>query len=333
MNLVFELFSRVALLGVAQAGGNAFYMPPQASTSAQNVDRIFDFILWVSIFFFVLIVVLMVLFIVKYRMRDPNAEGPRIYHNTPLEITWTAIPLGLVVVIFWLGFKGYMDLAVPPANAYQIQVTGQQWKWLFTYPNGYVDEILHVPSDRPVELLMTSSDVIHAMYIPAFRAKMDVMPGRYTKVWFSATEPGSYPLFCAEYCGSKHAAMITEVQVHPAGEFEPWLEGVANWIATMAPEAAGEKLYGMLGCQQCHSTSGAAGIGPTFAGLFGKERTFRDGGTRVADENYIRQSVLEPASQVVAGFEPVMPTFQGRIKDDGIAALIAYLKSLNPPQP
>ncbi|MCA9754718.1 MAG: cytochrome c oxidase subunit II [Candidatus Eisenbacteria bacterium] len=315
-------------MGVAQTANKTFYMPPQASASAAHVDWLFDLILWISVFFFVLIVILMVMFIVKYRVKDPNAEGPRIYHNTPLEITWTAIPLAIVVVIFWLGFKGYMDLAVPPANAYEIQVTGQKWKWLFTYPNGYVDEILHVPSDRPVTLVMTSTDVIHAMYIPAFRAKTDVMPGRYTKIWFDATEPGTYPLFCAEYCGTGHSAMITEVLVHGPGEFETWMDEAANWIATMAPEEAGLKLYSMLGCQQCHSTTGAAGIGPTWAGLFGSERKMKDGSTIVADENYIRQSILEPQAEIVAGFDPVMPTFQGRIKDDGIAALIAYMKSL-----
>ncbi|MEZ4648569.1 MAG: cytochrome c oxidase subunit II [Candidatus Eisenbacteria bacterium] len=328
MNLVFDLIAQLALMGVAQAANKTFYMPPQASASAAHVDWLFDLILWISVFFFVLIVILMVMFIVKYRVKDPNAEGPRIYHNTPLEITWTAIPLAIVVVIFWLGFKGYMDLAVPPANAYEIQVTGQKWKWLFTYPNGYVDEVLHVPSDRPVTLVMTSTDVIHAMYIPAFRAKTDVMPGRYTKIWFDATEPGTYPLFCAEYCGTGHSAMITEVLVHGPGEFEKWMDEAANWIATMAPEEAGLKLYGMLGCQQCHSTTGAAGIGPTWAGLFGHEVQLKDGSTVVADENYIRQSILEPQSQLVAGYDPVMPTYQGRVKDDGIAALIAYIKSL-----
>ena len=332
MNLVLDLIAKVALLGATQAGNNSFYMPPQASTAAAHIDWIFDLILWISIFFFVLIVALMVLFIVKYRVKDPNAEGPRIYHNTPLEIAWTAIPLAIVIVIFWIGFKGYMDLAIPPANAYEIQVTGQKWKWLFTYPNGYVDEILHVPSDRPVSLLMTSSDVIHSMYIPAFRTKMDVMPGRYTKIWFAATEPGNYPLFCAEYCGTNHSAMISEVQVHAPGEFEIWLEGASDWISTMPPEAAGEKLFTMLGCQQCHSATGTAGIGPTFAGLFGAERAFRDGSTRIADENYLRESILEPQRQIVAGFEPVMPTYQGRLGDDGIAALIAYIKSLQSQQ-
>lgn len=327
MNLVLVLIAVLTGAGVAKAD-NAFYMPPQASTSAAHIDWIFDLILWISIFFFVLIVVLMVLFVMKYRVQDPNAEGPRIYHNTPLEITWTAIPLGLVIVIFWLGFKGYMDLAIPPANAYEIQVTGQKWKWLFTYPNGYVDERLHVPSDRPVSLLMTSTDVIHSMYIPAFRAKMDVMPGRYTKIWFDATEPGAYPLFCAEYCGTSHSAMITEVQVHAPGEFEIWLQEASNWIATMPPEEAGEKLYSMRGCQQCHSSTGAAGIGPTLAGLFGKERVFTDGAKATADENYIRESILQPQAHVVAGFDPVMPTFQGRLNDEEIGALIAWMKSL-----
>lgn len=305
-----------------------FYMPPQASAYAEHMDFIFDFVLWVSVFFFVLIIGLMLLFITRYRVRDLADTGPNIYHNTPLEAAWTIIPIILVAIMFWLGFQGYMDMATPPANAYQVQVTGQKWKWDFIYPNGHVSDTLHVPVDRPVTLTMTSVDVIHAMYIPAFRTKADVMPGRYAHIWFEATETGTFPIYCAEYCGTNHSAMLTATVVHPAGEFEPWLEQAADWISTMPPAEAGARLYAQRGCEQCHSTDGTARIGPSFAGLWGHSVTFQDGSTRVVDENYVRQSILEPQSQIVAGYEGVMPTFQGRLKDAEINALIAYIQSL-----
>ncbi len=331
MNLFVELVARLLGVTPAMASDNALrglYLPPEASTSAGHIDWMFDVILWICIFFFVLIVVLMGLFIMRYRVKDPNAEGPRIYHNTALEVTWTAIPLGIVVVIFWLGFKGYMDLAVPPANAYEIQVTGQKWSWSFTYPTGHVDNVLHVPTDRPVTLIMTSTDVIHSMYLPAFRAKMDVFPGRYSKLWFDADEPGTYPLFCAEYCGTEHSSMISEVVVQEGPEFDEWLTVASNILATMTPEEGGKYLWEKRGCNQCHSVDGSAGIGPTFVNLFGAQRAFGDGTTTVADENYIRKSILEPQSQIVAGFDGVMPTFQGRFNDEELGAMIAYIKSL-----
>jgi cytochrome c oxidase subunit 2 len=219
-------------------------------------------------------------------------------------------------------------MSTAPANAYEILVDGQKWNWTFTYPNGYADSMLHVPVDRPVQLVMSSADVIHSLYVPAFRIKMDVVPGRYSKAWFEATAPGEYELFCAEYCGTDHSSMITKVVVHPVGEFETWLEQASNFLETMSPVDAGRKLYQIRGCQQCHSVDGSAKTGPTLLGVFGKTETLTDGTSVVADENYIRQSILDPASQVVAGYEPVMPTYQGRIKDEEITVIIEYLKSL-----
>lgn len=316
------------LMLLLAASDHPFYMPPQASTFAARIDGIFDFVLWVSIFFFVLIMVLMVMFVVRYRVKNPADMGAPIYHNMPLEITWTVVPILMVIVMFWLGFKGYMDMATPPANAYEVQVVGQKWKWLFTYPNGFVSDSLHVPVNRPVSLVMTSTDVMHSMYIPAFRTKQDVFPGRYSKLWFDATDAGTYPVYCAEYCGTNHSAMLTATVVHAPGEFEQWLELASNWIDTMPPEEAGKKLYAQRGCEQCHTTDGSVRIGPSFLGVFGKTRTFQDGSSVVADENYLRNSLLEPQSQVVAGFEGVMPTFQGRLKEAEINAIIAYIKSL-----
>lgn len=309
--------------------GSSFWMPPQVSTVAESVDWLFNFILAISVFFFLLIVVVMVIFVIKYRHREGHEAEASPTHNLALEITWTSIPVVLVIVIFVFGFKGFLDMSTPPANAYEILVEGQKWNWSFTYPNGYVDADLHVPVDRPIRLVMSSQDVIHSLYIPSFRIKRDVVPGRYAKVWFEATEPGEYDLFCAEYCGTSHSDMIAHVIVHPVGEFETWLEKASNFLETMTPMDAGRKLFQVRGCQQCHSVDGSAKTGPSLLGVFGHEQALADGSSVVADENYIRESVLEPQAKVVAGFDPVMPTYQGRLSDPEIMAIIEYLKSLD----
>ncbi|MCG3195844.1 MAG: cytochrome c oxidase subunit II [Candidatus Omnitrophica bacterium] len=312
---------------LVQSDGD-FWLPPRRSTYAVEIDWMFSFILYLSAFFFALIVGLMVWFCIRYRAREGGGPQPSPSHNLKLELVWTIIPLLLVIAIFYEGFRGFMRLSVPPQNAYNINVTGQKWKWLFSYPNGYVDEALHVPVDRPVRLTMTSEDVIHSLYIPAFRLKKDVVPGRYHTVWFNATAAGEYDLFCAEFCGKDHSNMITKAVVHPPGEFEKWLEDASNFLAKMPPHEAGEKLYKVRGCAQCHSIDGKANTGPTFKGLMGHEVALKGGTTIVVDENYIRESILEPNAKVVAGFQPVMPTFKGRIKDEEITAIIEYLKTL-----
>jgi len=325
VNLARLLLARTAI--VPDPGEGSFWMPPQVSTIAQNVDWLFNFILVISVFFFLLIVVLMVVFVLKYRRREGVDAEASPTHNLPLELTWTGIPIVLVVVIFFFGFKGFLDMSTPPANAYQILVEGQKWNWSFTYPNGYVDANLHVPVNRPVQLVMSSADVIHSLYVPAFRIKKDVVPGRYAKAWFEATEPGEYDLFCAEYCGTSHSDMLAHVIVHPVGEFEKWLEQASNFLETMSPVDAGRKLFQVRGCQQCHSMDGSAKTGPSLLGVFGRVENVTGGGTVTADENYIRQSILEPTAVVVAGYDPVMPTYQGRLSDAEITAIIEYLKA------
>jgi cytochrome c oxidase subunit II len=305
-------------------------MPPQGSTISGEVDSIFYVIYWISVFFFALIVGLMAWFVVRYRSRSrAEVAAPSVHHNLALEITWTAIPIIVSAAIFVLGFKSFMNMVTPPANAYQIQVTGQKWQWFFTYPDGYVSNELHVPVARPVKLVMTSEDVIHSLFIPAFRVKKDVVPGRYSKVWFEATTPGTFPLLCTEYCGTGHSDMHTTVTVHEPGMFDKWLQENSNLVATMPPAAAGEMLIRKRGCLQCHTLDGSALVGPTLKNVFGHEVAMRDGKRVVADEDYIRQSVLEPMANVVAGFEPVMPTYAGKLKDLEISAIIAYLKTLS----
>ncbi len=308
----------------------SFWMPVQASQNAAATDHLFQFIFWLSAFFFALIMGLMILFVLKYRRRDPDQLGEGPSHNTALEVLWSVIPLGLVIAIFGISFVDFMKIVGPNAapNAYDIGVTGQKWKWTFTYPNGYVDDALHVPVDTPMQLTLSSEDVIHSLYIPAFRIKQDAVPGRFTKMFFRATEPGEYVIFCAEYCGTSHSAMLSKVVVHRPGEYEKWLVEASNFLDKMPPADAGKKLFTQRGCASCHSVDGAAGTGPTLKGVFGSMQPLTTGQKVLADENYIRESILNPQAKVVAGFEPVMPTFQGRLKDREIGAIIEYLKTI-----
>lgn len=316
----------------AQAGAAAaeptFWMPVQGSSKAGEVDSLFYFILWIALIFFALIVGLMVLFVVRYRRRPGHDAQPSPHHNLPLEIAWTIVPTILVVIIFWFGFKSFLNMSMPPANAYEILVTGQKWKWLFTYPNGYVDEDLHVPADTPIQLVITSEDVIHSLFVPDFRIKKDAVPGRFTKAWFQALRPGEHDLFCAEYCGTSHSDMLARVIVHPPLEFAQWLQDAGGFLDTLPPAEAGARLFTQRGCKQCHAVDGAAGIGPSLQGVFGHAVLLSDGSRIQADENYLRESILEPMARIVAGYEPVMPTYKGRLTDREITAIIEYLKSL-----
>jgi len=322
-----------AIAGVpflGQTDGGTFWLPVKASEGAGAVDSIFYFIFWISLFFFTLLMALMVIFAIRNRRKKEGEaveESPS--HNLPLEIVWTTIPILVVVAIFFFGFQAYLDMSTPPTDAYEIQVTGQKWKWSFTYPNGYMDELLHVPADRPVTLVMTSEDVIHSMSIPAFRIKNDVVPGRYRKVWFTANRPGEYDLYCAEYCGTQHSGMISTVIVHPAEEFDAWIAEHSDVLGTLSPVEGGERMYNLMGCKQCHSLDGSPGIGPTFRDLYGTERRIADGPPVTVDENYVRESILDPSAKISLGYEPVMPTFKGRLKDKQITAIIAYMKSLS----
>lgn len=323
-HLMHKLAAQAA---VGATDGSSFWFPAQASTVAADVDWIYGYIYWVSVFFVLLIVGLGVLFILKFRSSKHEAAAPG-GHSTALEITWTVIPTILVAFMFYFGLTGYLDMRTPPQDAQQIGVTGIKWAWSFTYPNGHTDSVLHVPIDEPVQLTMTSEDVIHSFYVPAFRVKQDVVPGRYTHLWFTATQAGEHHVFCTEYCGTKHSEMLTKVVVHPPGEYEKWLATTGDKLAKLSPAEAGKELFTQNGCGACHSTDGRPGVGPSMKGAWGNARELADGSTATFDENYVRKSILEPVSQVVKGFPPAMPTFQGRIKDQEITAIIEYLKTL-----
>ncbi len=315
-----------------------FFQVPN-STFAPTVDGLYYFIFWVSVFFLTLIASLMVIFVVKYR-RVEGVEPPKSPgHNTALELGWSILPAFIVLIIFGWGFAGYVDMRSPPDEAYEINVTASMWQWNFRYPTGAVTGELHVPANKPVKLIMQSKDVIHSLFVPAFRIKQDVVPGRYTGVWFEALEEGTFDLLCAEYCGQQHSDMITKVFVHnndPSKtdlsdnpNFDTWLADASDPIKDNEPlHEGGKRITEMLGCVNCHSSDGSKKVGPTFKGSFGTTRNLQDGKTVTVDENYIRQSILDPNSQVAQGFDPKMPSFKGTMKDEWIDAVIAYLKHL-----
>ena len=309
---------------------NLPFFPQQASAQAAQVDAIYFFMVAVTAFFSLLIAVLVVVFAFKYRRKSDDEVGVAIHGSLALELLWTVIPLGIAMVMFAWGAKVFFDLYRPPAGAMEIFVVGKQWMWKAQHADGQreINE-LHVPVGRPVKLVMGSEDVIHSYYIPAFRVKADVIPGRYNSLWFTATKPGRYHLFCAEYCGTKHSGMIGWITAMEPTDYQVWLAGGP---ATTSPIAAGEKLFQDLTCNICHQ-AGPQARGPALAGLYGKSIELQGGGTVVMDEAYIRESIVNPQAKVVAGYQPIMPTFQGLVTEEQLLQLIVYVRSLGQQAP
>ena len=302
--------------------------PQQASLQAGQVDAIYFFMVAVTTFFSLLIAGLIVLFAVKYRRREHDEVGAAIHGSLALELLWTVIPFVIAMGMFGWGAKVFFDLYRVPNNAMEIFIVGKQWMWKAQHMSGQreINE-LHVPVGRPIKLIMGSEDVLHSYYIPAFRVKADVIPGRYNHLWFQATKPGVYHLFCAEYCGTKHSGMIGSVVAMEPTAFQEWLDGGKT---EDSPVAAGAKLFQDLACITCH-TQDAQGRGPMLANLIDHEVELQGGGKVVADEAYIRESIVNPQAKVVAGFQPIMPTFQGMVTEEQLLQLIAYVKSLSAP--
>ncbi len=301
------------------------FVPEQASTLARDVDHLTFFLVGMSTFFTVLIAAMILVFAVRYRRRTADQVGSSFDESSLLEVTWTVIPLLIVLFTFAWGARIYFRLYRPPADAVQYYVTGKQWMWKTQHPTGQreINE-LHVPVGQSTKLLMTSEDVIHSFYIPAFRTKADVVPGRYTSLWFNATKPGRYHLFCAEYCGAEHSRMIGTIVVQEPDDYQKWLASVP---VPQAPAVQGQQLFAQLQCATCHRDAPDA-AGPALAGLFGSEVRLADGRRVPADEHYVRESILSPGTKVVAGYQPVMPSFQGQLSEEGVLALIDYIKSL-----
>jgi cytochrome c oxidase subunit 2 len=299
--------------------------PESASTMASRVDGLYFFLIAVTTFFSLLIAGLIIYYAVKFHRRSPQSVGARIHGRMALEITWTIIPLLLTMVMFVWGASVFFAMTRPPDETLNIYVVGKQWMWKFQHLDGQreINE-LHVPVGRDVKLITTSEDVIHDLFVPAFRIKADVIPGRYVNLWFRATKPGRYHLFCAEYCGTKHSGMIGEVVVMDPVEYQAWLSGGAGQGSLAS---AGEKLFADLACNTCHRPD-AQGRGPILNGLFGTTVTLQSGETAVVDEAYVRESILLPSARVTAGYQPIMPTFQGLVTEEQLLQLVEYVKQL-----
>jgi len=291
---------------------------------AHNVDALYIFLLVVTGMMALLVCALVIYFAARFRYR-PGIRAEQIEGSTPLEVTWSAIPFCVFLVIFAWGAAVYFKERTPPADATEVYVVAKQWMWKVEHAEGQreINE-LHVPVGRDIKLIMTSQDVIHSFYIPAFRIKQDVLPGRYTVEWFKATKPGVYHLFCAEYCGTQHSGMVGSIVVQEPAQYEAWVNASPNGPLS----ASGEKIFAELGCSTCHRAD-VQGRGPKLQGVFGKPVQLEDGRTVTADENYLRESILDPGSRRVKGFQPIMPTFQGLVSEEQVNALVAYIKSMS----
>ncbi len=304
--------------------------PQEASSFAPDVDHLLYYLLAVAVFFTVGIFLTIFYFAIRYRRRS-DKELPRFVHTgMTLEIVWSVIPFGLAMVMFTWGASIFFNEGRPPADAIPIYVVGKQWMWKLQHIEGQreIDE-LHIPVGRPVRLTMTSEDVIHSFYVPAFRTKEDVVPGRYSTTWFTPTKPGKYHLFCAEYCGTNHSRMIGWIYVMQPQDYQNWLNG-GSASGSMAD--SGQKLFQSLACGNCHHPDGR-GRCPSLVGLYGSDVLLSNGATVKADDSYIRESILQPDAQIVAGYQPIMPTFQGLVTEEGVVQLIEYVKSLGKPGP
>jgi cytochrome c oxidase subunit II len=305
-----------------------FWMPDDASVTAADIDWLYLFMVWMSVISTVGIFVAMAYFCVKYRAKSRNANElaePSSDHNTTLEITWSIIPLFVCIALFVWGFKGFVDLRTPPKDSLEVHAIGKRWAWTFQYPHG-ADNTLHVPVDKNVRIVISSLDVLHSLFIPNFRVKMDAVPGRYTDLWFRATKPGTYPIFCAEYCGTQHSDMLANIVVHPPGGYEAWVEEQKKLIERLPPVELGKLIYTKQGCNACHTIDGTPKIGPTWKGVYGSTERLTGGGNALVDENYIRESILDPQAKIVDGYPNSMPVT--KLSDREITGVIEYIKTL-----
>jgi cytochrome c oxidase subunit 2 len=302
------------------------FFPQQASEQAATIDALYFFLVAVCGFFAVLIAILVVVFAIKFHRKHDDEVGVAIHGSLALELLWTIIPLGITMVMFVWGAQVFFHMTRAPKNAMEIWIVGKQWMWKAQHMDGAreINE-LHVPIGRPVKLIMGSEDVIHSFFIPDFRVKADVVPGRFNTMWFTATRPGRYHIFCTQYCGTKHSGMIGWVTAMTPADYQSWLSGSSSG-GNMSE--AGAKLFTDLACITCHLDTGQ-GRGPVLKGLYGKQVLLQGLQTVTFDEAYVRESILNPQAKVVSGFQPIMPTFQGLVTEEQVLQLIAYVKSLS----
>ena len=323
---------------------NEFWFPEQVNAMAAGTDDLFMFILWVSVISMALILGFMGWFAIKYRAGNYTNTEPHVTHNFKLELAWTVIPTIILLVIWYWGTVDYVAMSVPKENSMEIRVTGQKWFWTFDYPEHGVrlrataendeqrrlDNLpvgLVVPVNTPVKLVGSAVDVLHSVYIPAFRVKKDMVPERYTVAAFEATQEGEYDLFCTEYCGTKHSGMITKATVVSQEAFDKLMEAEK---AKQEGPVDGATVFAQSGCAGCHTVTpnGASGVGPALHGLYGRQENLNDGTTVLADENYIRESIMKPLAKVVQGYSPVMPSYSGQLSEDELNAVVLYIRSL-----
>lgn len=313
-----------------ESSKGSFWLPPQASTGAAEVDELFGFIMDLNYIFFAIILAMTVYFVVKYRRtREDQLATTDFDHSSLWEGAWAFIPLALCFVMFAWGFQLFISLQVAPEGSIQINAAAQKWAWSFTYDDGQTTSDLYVPAGEPVKITLKSKDVLHSFYIPDFRIKSDVIPNRYTTVWFEAIEPGTHRIYCTEFCGKDHSAMYRTVHVLSQEDYaKKKSEGFEGKPEGLDPVTWGGQLYKKLGCNACHSTDGSRLVGPSFKGLWGREGKTAAGESYKADAQYINESIMEPQAKIVEGYPPVMPSFKGQVSDDQMNALIAYIKTL-----
>ncbi len=357
MTTLWPAFAGGVFNGVAQAAeGGTFWMPPAASTYAADVDFVFYYIYFIDVACFIVMMAAMIYFAVTYRQKKEGERTPDIKGSHALEIGWSVLPGFLMVGMFWFGFQGWMDMAVPPADSMEVRVIGQKWNWTYQYTmNGTTFEVagndeacmekgttpdkwndctapLVVPAGKPVKLVMNSRDVLHSYFVPDFRFKHDVIPGRYTVGWFEAPEEGVHQVFCTEYCGDQHGYMYSRVEVKSEAEFQTWATEKAEQAkadGNLVGAALGEKLFAAKGCAGCHKLDGTRLVGPPLNALFGKMENI-EGGTQVkVDEAYLRESILVPGAKIVAGYPAAMTPYQGQLSEVELEGLVDYLKTLS----
>jgi len=321
-------------LGIKVDRLTEYLFPKQVSSFAHDIDNLFYFIFYSSVVLFLIVVIGMAYLAIKYRFKkgDDVRLTSSLDHNTTLEAMFFIIPLILVSITFVWGIKSYLDMITVPDDAIEIKVTGQSWFWTFDYPEGgsTLNELV-VPVETPIKIVLSSTDVLHSFYIPVMRSKMDALPNRYNIMWFDANQTGEYEIFCTEYCGTGHSNMNAKVIVMPQKMYEVWLAEAGSADDDLPLEELGAKLYSKKACITCHTLDGTALVGPSYlqtSQMWGQERVFEDGSSAIIDENYVRSSILEPQTQIVAGYQGVMPTYQGLLNDRELDALIAFLKTL-----
>ena len=303
------------------------FVPESASTQSGKVDALYFYLSGVTVFFTLLIALAIIFFVIRYRRRTPHEVPRPMAGSHTLEMLWSVIPFVIAMSFFVWGAQIFFANSRPPTDALEVYVVGKQWMWKFQHTTGQreINE-LHVPVGRKIKLIMATEDVIHDVYIPAFRIKADVVPGKYTTEWFEATKTGRYHLFCAEYCGMNHSGMGGWVVVMEPTEFDNWLSGN---VGAQSTATSGHQLFQTLGCASCHGNNGEGGRGPALLGVFNSQVQLASGQTVHGDESYIRESILNPQAKIVAGYGPIMPTFQGVVNEEQMVQLIAYLKSMS----